>query len=106
MRRVDVHHRARRTRRGFTLVEVMIALTLLALVSTALVTAFTYSFETKRRVTAINERYHEGRQTMTRMARELRMAFIRPEVPEELRQELATWLVGGPAHAMSDQLAA
>ncbi len=78
--------RARRAR-GFTLVEVMIAIALLALVSTALVTAFTTSFETKSRVTAVNERYHEGRQTLTRMARELRMAFLRPEVPEELREE-------------------
>lgn len=85
-------HRRARPHRGFTLVEVMIALTLLALVSTALVTAFTYSFETKRRVTAVNERYHEGRQTMTRMARELRMAFIRPEVPEELREEDPTMI--------------
>jgi len=73
--------------RGFTLVEVMIAIALLALVSTAMITAFTTSFETKRRVTAVNERYHEGRQTATRMARELRMAFLRPEVPEELREE-------------------
>lgn len=65
----------------------MIALGLLAVVSSALIASFTYSFETKRNVTAVNERYHEGRQVMTRMARELRMAFIRPEVPEELRQE-------------------
>lgn len=73
--------------RGFTLVEVMIAIALLAVVSASLITSFTTSFETKQRVTAVNERYHEGRQTVTRMARELRMAFIRPEVPEELRQE-------------------
>lgn len=86
MRHPPTHRRAPRLG-GFTLVEVMIALTLLALVSTALVRAFTYSFETKRRVTAINERYHEGRQTMVRIARELRMAFLRAEVPEELREE-------------------
>lgn len=76
----------RRTR-GFTLVEVLIALVLLAVVSVALAQSFAYSFETKRRVSAINERYHEGRQTMIRFARELRMAFLHAEVPEQLREE-------------------
>lgn len=73
--------------RGFTLVEVLIALMLLAMVSAALAQSFSYSFETKRRVTAVNERYHEGRQTMVRLSREIRMAFIRAEVPEEFREE-------------------
>lgn len=74
-------------RRGFTLVEVLIALVLLAVVSVALAQSFSYSFETKKRVSAINERYHEGRQTMVRFARELRMAFIHAEVPEQFREE-------------------
>ena len=72
---------------GFTLVEVMVALALLATVTTAMWSTMATSFETKDRVLEINERYHEGRQMMTRMSRELRMAFLRAEVPEEFREE-------------------
>lgn len=77
----------RRASAGFTLVEVLIALTVLIAVSLALVQSFSYSIETKNRVTAVNERYHEGRQVMVRVARELRMAFLREELPEQLREE-------------------
>jgi general secretion pathway protein J len=76
-----------RSQSGFTLVEVMIALALLLGMATAMWTTMATSFETKERVSQVNERYHEGRQVMTRMARELRMAFIRAEVPEEFREE-------------------
>ncbi len=72
---------------GFTLVEVMVALALLATVTTAMWSTMATSFETKDRVLEINDRYHEGRQMMTRMSRELRMAFLRAEVPEEFREE-------------------
>ena len=67
--------------------EVMVALALLATVTTAMWSTMATSFETKDRVLEINERYHEGRQMMTRMSRELRMAFLRAEVPEEFREE-------------------
>ena len=72
---------------GFTLVEVMVALALLATVTTAMWSTMATSFETKDRVLEINDRYHEGRQMMTRFSRELRMAFLRAEVPEEFREE-------------------
>ena len=72
---------------GFTLVEVMVALALLATVTTAMWSTMATSFETKDRVLEINDRYHEGRQMMTRISREIRMAFLRAEVPEEFREE-------------------
>ena len=72
---------------GFTLVEVMVALALLATVTTAMWSTMATSFETKDRVLAINDRYHEGRQMMTRISREIRMAFLRAEVPEQFREE-------------------
>ncbi len=73
--------------RGFTLIEVMIALGLLVAVSAALWRSMQLTFETKGRVVAINERYHEARMTLVRLARELRMALLIKEVPEVLREE-------------------
>jgi general secretion pathway protein J len=71
--------------RGFTLVEVMIALTLMLGIATALWKTMSLTFETKSRMTSVNERFHEGRQAMARITRELRMAYLRSDVPEEHR---------------------
>lgn len=73
--------------RGFTLVEVMIALGLLAIIAVATQQALSTSFDIKNTVTASNERHHEARQIMTRLSREIRMAFIRAEVPQQFREE-------------------
>jgi general secretion pathway protein J len=77
----------RRFNRGFTLVEVMMALGLLLVIGTAVARSMALSFETKDIVTQVNDRYHEGRVILSRMARELRMAFLRAEVPRENREE-------------------
>jgi len=45
------------------------------------------SFEVKRKVTELNERYHEGRQVIRRITREIRMAFLRAQPPEEVQEE-------------------
>tara|TARA_B100001093_G_scaffold489465_1_gene527656 strand:- start:73 stop:801 length:729 start_codon:yes stop_codon:yes gene_type:complete len=79
--------RRRRHSAGFTLVEALIALTLLMVVGAAVTQSMATSFETKRIVSETNDRYHEGRQVLTRIARELRMAFIRAEVPQNKREE-------------------
>lgn len=73
--------------RGFTLVEVMIALGLLAIIAVATQQALSTSFDIKNTVTTSNERHHEARQIMTRLSREIRMAFIRAEVPQQFREE-------------------
>ena len=71
----------RRLQAGFTLVEVMITLTILVIIGASVSQTMVTSYETKRIVTEQNGRYHEGRQVLTRMAREMRMAFLRAEVP-------------------------
>ncbi len=76
-----------RRARGFTLIEVMIALILLVTVGVALLRSLSLSMETKRRVSLINDRYHEGRQVMSRITRELRMGLLLAKTPEELREE-------------------
>ena len=76
-----------RLQSGFTLVEVMITLTILVIIGASVSQTMVTSYETKRIVTEQNGRYHEGRQVLTRMAREMRMAFLRAEVPRDKREE-------------------
>ena len=81
--RCSASHRAK----GFTLIEVMIALGLLALIGVSVASSMTSSFYATDLVSTNNERFHEGRQVMTRISRELRMAFLRAEPPQEAREE-------------------
>lgn len=78
---------SRKHNAGFTLVELMIALLLLVLIGISTQQALSTSFDIKESVTEVNERHHEARQIVTRLSRELRMAFIRAEVPEQFREE-------------------
>lgn len=73
--------------RGFTLIEVLISVALFATISVSIVVSMSNSFEVKRKVTALNERYHEGRQVIRRVTREVRMAFLRAQPPEEVQEE-------------------
>jgi general secretion pathway protein J len=61
---------------GFTLIELMIALTFLAIITTVIYGSFARSFETREFVMQAQERYHTARVAMDRMAREISMAFI------------------------------
>ena len=72
---------------AFTLIEVLISVALLATISISIAQSMSSSFEVKRKVTLINERYHEGRQITRRMTRELRMAFLRAQPPEDAQEE-------------------
>lgn len=73
--------------RGFTLIEVMVALILLTSLGVALLRSLNLSMTTKDRVSRLNDRYHEGRQVSIRISRELRQSILFAEVPEELREE-------------------
>jgi len=61
---------------GFTLIEVMIAISMLAMVSTLVYGSFSRTFEAREFVTKAQERYHGVRVAMERMGREISMAFI------------------------------
>ena len=65
-----------RRRQGFTLIEVLVAISILVVVAAVLYRSMALTYQTKARVTEINDRYHEGRQVMERITRELRMSFL------------------------------
>ncbi|MBX3181012.1 MAG: prepilin-type N-terminal cleavage/methylation domain-containing protein [Polyangiaceae bacterium] len=65
-----------RARRGFTLLELLVAVTILALVSLLIYGAFSGLRSTRDGVGQVSGRYHEGRSAMQRIARELQGSFL------------------------------
>jgi general secretion pathway protein J len=62
--------------RGITLIEVMVAMAIIAIVATLIYTGFSQTAQNKKRVEGELDRYHEIRMGLERMARELSMAFV------------------------------
>ena len=84
----------RRERAGVTLVEVMIAMTIIAIVTSLMYTGFAQTAQNKRRIESETERYHEIRMGLERMARELSMAYVSLQVnPNEALRPMLTAFV-------------
>ncbi|MEM1026071.1 MAG: type II secretion system protein GspJ [Myxococcota bacterium] len=67
---------ARKSRRGLTLIEIALAVAILAMIATLTWGGVARSMDAYETVTSIDRRYHEVRVAMNRMARELSMAFL------------------------------
>ena len=63
-------------KRGFTLIEVMVAAAILAMTTTLVWSSFSSTFRTKQQVEAQSSRYRTVRIALERLARELSMAYI------------------------------
>jgi general secretion pathway protein J len=63
-------------RRGFTLIEVMVAVSILAIVTTLTWGSFKSTFSTKAQIEAQATRYRTVRLALERMARELSMVYV------------------------------
>jgi general secretion pathway protein J len=61
---------------GFTLVELLIALSITAIITTLVYGSFARTFEAREFVMQAQERYHSVRVAMERMSREISMAFV------------------------------
>lgn len=61
---------------GFTLIEVLVSVAILAGMTTLIWGSFSISSNTKRKVEAIEERHQQIRLAMNRMAREISMAYL------------------------------
>jgi general secretion pathway protein J len=79
----------KRTRRpraaGFTLIELLIAVGVLSAICVLIYSAFAGMRSSKEGVERIDDRLHEGRETMRRLTRELSSAYIsmhRPDVQQ------------------------
>src|SRR4029078_7574343 len=62
--------------RGLTLLEVLVSIGILALIATLIYGAFDGMARSRAGLSRIQDRYHQGRGSIARMARELQSAFI------------------------------
>jgi general secretion pathway protein J len=69
--------------RGFSLIEIVVAAALLALVGATLMQTLNSSITVKERVDSISTRYHLVRQALSRMSHEISMAYISTQVNPE-----------------------
>jgi prepilin-type N-terminal cleavage/methylation domain-containing protein len=68
--------RSRRSGAGFTLIEIMLALVLLAFITSLLWGTFAQTAKVKKRVEASQDRTHTVRVALMRMSREIEMAYV------------------------------
>jgi len=67
--------------RGFTLVELLVAITILAAISLLIYGAFAGMKRSKEGLERVQDRYREGRLAMARITRELQSAYISAHAP-------------------------
>lgn len=70
-----------RSARGFTLVELLVAVVVLSLISLLIYNAFASMKRSREGIERVDDRYREGRLAMTRMVRELQSAYISLHAP-------------------------
>jgi len=73
--------RPARGARGFTLVELLVAIVVLSLISVLIYNAFASMKRSREGIERVNDRYREGRLAMARMIRELQSAYVSLHAP-------------------------
>ncbi len=85
-----------RGRRGMTLIEVMVAVTILGMIATIVFSGFSQTMRNKRRVEEQADRAHVVRVAMERMVQELSMAYVSVHRPlNPALQVMNTCFIGG-----------
>ena len=102
MRRSPLNRRA--AERGLTLLEVLVAVGILALVSTLIYGAFDGMQRSRTGIARIDERFHQGRQALVRMSRELQAAFLSLHQPQVYANAVRTTLFLGTDGGSSDRV--
>lgn len=85
--------RRRHAQAGLTLVEILIAVSILAITTSLVWSSFQDTFRTKSTIEANVARYHTVRLALERMSRELTMAYL-SQNEDTLQQERRTFFVG------------
>jgi len=91
----------RQTQHGFTLIEIMLALALMALLTSILWGTFAQTAQVKKHIELAQDRTHTVRVALMRMSREIEMAFMNDETTGT--QERRT-MFSGTSHSDFDEL--
>jgi general secretion pathway protein J len=75
----------KRTRRGFTLLELLVAISILAMISVLIYGAFSAMRKSKEGLERVQERYREGRMAMQRISRDLASCYLSLHLPVDTR---------------------
>jgi general secretion pathway protein J len=70
--------------RGFTLLEVLIAVFVLTMISTLIFTAFSSLQRSRDGIRRVSDRYREGRMALSRISHELEGAYISKHLPIDI----------------------
>ncbi|HEY6559789.1 MAG TPA: prepilin-type N-terminal cleavage/methylation domain-containing protein [Polyangiaceae bacterium] len=77
--------------RGFTLIELMVAVAIMSMVSVLIYSAFSGLKNSKEGIERVDDRYREGRLAMARISRELQSAYLSAHAinPQQAVQQTA-----------------
>jgi general secretion pathway protein J len=86
---------------GFALLEVLLALAILAFISATIWGTFSRTYAAKRRLEAAQDRVHTVRVALMRMTREIEMAYLSNH-ENQLVQERRTTFMSAPTRGISE----
>jgi general secretion pathway protein J len=95
---------ARARQRGMTLLEVLVAVGILAMVGTLVYGALDGMQRTRVTVERIDDRYHQGRQAIARISREIQSAYLSLHVPLQQALAVRTTVFIGTDSGSSDRV--
>ena len=98
-------HQVRRSRsRGFTLLEVMVAIGIVAMLGVLIYGAFIGMSRSRKNMESVGNRYQQGRQAVDRMARELTSAFLSGHQPFQQLQNIRETMFLGTDNRPADRV--
>ena len=95
---------SRRSARGLTLLEVMVAVAILAMVAVLIYGAFDGLSRGKKNLGRLNDRYHQGRAALARMTMEISSAFLSMHQPATEAQVRRLTIFAGSNGTPADRI--
>jgi general secretion pathway protein J len=87
-----------------TLLEILVSIAILALVSTLIYGALDGMQRSRNGIARVDDRYHQGRQAIARMSRELQSAFLSWQQPQFLTASVRNFVFLGTDNGTSDRV--
>lgn len=96
--------RRRAAQRGLTLLEVLVSIGILAMIGTLVYGALDGMTRSRQGIERIDDRFHQGRQALARMSRELQSAYLSLHMPLQIANAVSTTVFIGTDSGTSDRI--